>query len=151
VSIYQSIKEHYICSKRDRCVTGVLQVAEVKQPLLQKAAQRLLTSPKFAGLRKLMSKFRADNPWLEDSALFDALRQQPDLAGLDWWKWPEPLRFRKASAIKDAHKQHKQQVDEFVAVQFLFDRQWRALKVGRGGWWAKVARMNSGLVRAALQ
>lgn len=104
-------------------------VAEVKQPLLQKAAQRLLTSPKFAGLRKLMSKFRADNPWLEDSALFDALRQQPDLAGLDWWKWPEPLRFRKASAIKDAHKQHKQQVDEFVAVQFLFDRQWRALKV----------------------
>lgn len=107
-----------------------LQVAELKRPLLQKAAQRLLTSPKFAGLRKLMSKFRADNPWLEDSALFDALRQQPELEGLDWWEWPEPLRFRKASAIKDAHKQHKQQVDEFVAVQFLFDRQWRALKVG---------------------
>jgi hypothetical protein len=105
----------------------------VKNPLLQKAAQRLLTAPKFAGLRKLMTKFRADNPWLEDSALFDALRQQPDLVGLDWWEWPEPLRFRKASAIQEAHKQHKQQVDEFVAVQFLFDRQWRALKVGWGG------------------
>lgn len=109
------------------------QVAAVKNPLLQKAAQRLLTAPKFAGLRKLMTKFRADNPWLEDSALFDALRQQPDLAGLDWWEWPEPLRFRKASAIQEAHKQNKQQVDEFVAVQFLFDRQWRALKVGGAG------------------
>lgn len=102
----------------------------MKHPLLQKAAQRLLTSPKFAGLRKLMAQFRADNAWLEDSALFDALRQRPDLEGLDWWEWPEPLRFRKASALKDAHKQYKQQVDEFVAVQFLFDRQWRALKVG---------------------
>lgn len=110
-----------------------LQVAAVKQPLLQKAAQRLLSSPKFSGLRSLMSKFRADNPWLEDSALFDALRQQPDLVGLDWWEWPEPLRFRKGSAIKDAHKTFKAQVDEFVAVQFLFDRQWRALKVRTEG------------------
>jgi 4-alpha-glucanotransferase len=108
-------------------------VAAVKQPLLQKAAQRLLSSPKFSGLRSLMSKFRADNPWLEDSALFDALRQQPDLVGLDWWEWPEPLRFRKGSAIKDAHKTFKTQVDEFVAVQFLFDRQWRALKVRTEG------------------
>lgn len=107
-----------------------MQVAAVKQPLLQKAAQRLLTSSKFAGLRKLMVKFRSDNPWLEDSAVFDALRQQPDLVGLDWWEWPEPLRFRKAAALKDAHKKFKQEVDEFVAVQFLFDRQWRALKVG---------------------
>lgn len=114
------------------CLVFRLQVAEVKHPLLQKAAQRLLTSPKFACLRKLMAEFRADNAWLEDSALFDALRQQPDLEGLDWWEWPEPLRFRKASALKDAHKQYKQQVDEFVAVQFLFDRQWRALKVGAG-------------------
>jgi 4-alpha-glucanotransferase len=76
-----------------------------------------------------MAQFRAANSWIEDSALFDALRQQEDLAGKDWWEWPDPLRFRKASALKDAHKQFKQQVDEFVAVQFLFDRQWRAVKV----------------------
>jgi 4-alpha-glucanotransferase len=82
-----------------------------------------------AGLRQLMAQFRAANSWIEDSALFDALRQQEDLAGKDWWEWPDPLRFRKASALKEAHKQHKQQVDEFVAVQFLFDRQWRAVKV----------------------
>lgn len=109
----------------------LLQVAAIKQPLLQKAAQKLLTSAKFTGLRALMAKFRADNPWIEDSALFDALRQQPDLQGLDWWEWPEPLRFRKPSALQDAHKKFKAEVDEFVAVQFLFDRQWRALKVSR--------------------
>lgn len=106
------------------------QVAAVKSPLLRKAAQTLLTSAKFAGLRGLLAEFRAENPWIEDSALFDALRQQPDLEGIDWWEWPEPLRFRKASALKDAHKKFKQQVDEFIAIQFLFDRQWRAVKVG---------------------
>lgn len=76
-----------------------------------------------------MAQFRAANSWIEDSALFDALRQTDDLAGKDWWEWPDPLRFRKASALKEAHKQYQQQVDEFVAVQFLFDRQWRAVKV----------------------
>jgi 4-alpha-glucanotransferase len=76
-----------------------------------------------------MAQFRAANSWIEDSALFDALRQQPELAGKDWWEWPDALRFRKASALKEAHKQHAQQIDEFVAVQFLFDRQWRAVKV----------------------
>eukprot|EP00878_Enallax_costatus_P035450 GHUV01039533.1.p1 GENE.GHUV01039533.1~~GHUV01039533.1.p1 ORF type:complete len:339 (-),score=85.95 GHUV01039533.1:134-1150(-) len=105
------------------------QVAAVKNPLLQKAAQTLLTCPQFEGLRGLLAEFRAANPWIEDSALFDALRQQPDLANLEWWNWPEPLRFRKANAIKDAQKQFKQHIDEFVAIQFMFDRQWRAVKV----------------------
>lgn len=105
------------------------QVAAAKNPLLLKAAQTLLTSPKFAGLRGLLDQFRTDNSWIEDSALFDALMQQPDLTGLPWWTWPEPLRFRKPSAIQEAQKQFKQQIDEFVAIQFLFDRQWRAVKV----------------------
>lgn len=109
------------------------QVAAVKNPLLLKAARTLLTSPKFAGLRGLLDQFRAENSWIEDSALFDALMQQPDLQGLAWWLWPEPLRSRKPSAIKDAQKQYKQHIDEFVAIQFLFDRQWRAVKVRQEG------------------
>lgn len=106
-------------------------VAAVKNPLLQKAAQTLLTSPQFDSLRGLLAEFRTANSWIEDSALFDALRQQPDLADLEWWNWPEPLRIRKAGALKDAQKQYKQHIDEFVAIQFMFDRQWRAIKVRR--------------------
>eukprot|EP00882_Tetradesmus_deserticola_P006821 GHRQ01007183.1.p1 GENE.GHRQ01007183.1~~GHRQ01007183.1.p1 ORF type:complete len:567 (+),score=225.75 GHRQ01007183.1:276-1976(+) len=105
------------------------EVAAAKQPLLQKAAATLLTSPKFAGLRQLMAEFRAANSWIEDSALFDALRQREDLAGMPWWEWPDALRCRKDSALQEAHTQFKQHIDEFVAVQFLFDRQWRAVKV----------------------
>jgi 4-alpha-glucanotransferase len=67
-------------------------VAAVKQPLLSKAVQTLMSGAKFAGLRQSLAEFRAVHPRLEDSALFDVLRQQPDLADLYWWEWPEPLR-----------------------------------------------------------
>jgi len=104
-------------------------VAAAKNPLLTKAAKTLLSSPKFTSLRILLDKYRSDNPWIEESALFDALRQQPELAKLDWWEWPEDLRYRKPSALKEAQKKHKAHIDEFVAIQFLFDRQWKAVKV----------------------
>jgi hypothetical protein len=121
-------------------------VAATKAPLLQKAARALLAGPRFAALRERLAAFRTANPWIEDSALFDALRQQPALAGLDWWEWPAELRFREPGALAAAHEAHKDAVDEFVAVQFLFDRQWRALKArgGAGGGAALAARMAGG-------
>ncbi|KAI8473849.1 MAG: glycoside hydrolase superfamily [Monoraphidium minutum] len=103
-------------------------VAAAKLPLLSKAAAALLSQPRFASLRDAMARFRAANPWIEDSALFDALRRTPELEGLEWWAWPEPLRLRQAGALKAAVKEHAAEMDEFVAVQFLFDRQWRAVK-----------------------
>jgi 4-alpha-glucanotransferase len=106
-------------------------VAAAKNPLLTKAAKTLLSSPKFTSLRILLDKYRSDNAWIEDSALFDALRQQPELEELDWWEWPEDLRYRKPSALKEAQKKFKDHIDEFVAIQFLFDRQWKAVKVSR--------------------
>jgi 4-alpha-glucanotransferase len=105
-------------------------VAAAKLPLLSKAARALLSAPRFAGLREAMGRFRAANAWIEESALFDALRQTPELEGIDWWAWPAPLRLREAGALKQARAAHAAAIDEFVAVQFLFDRQWRAVKVG---------------------
>eukprot|EP00775_Hariotina_reticulata_P005043 gene5043-5285_t len=90
-------------------------VAAVKQPLLAKAAQALLSGAKFAGLRQLLAEFRTANAWIEDSAL-----------------------FRKPAAIKDAQKKFKQQIDEFIAIQFLFDRQWRAVKAYANGQGIKI-------------
>jgi 4-alpha-glucanotransferase len=105
-------------------------VAAAKAPLLSKAARALLSGPRFAALRGSLARFRADNPWIEDSALFDALRRRPELEGLEWWAWPEPLKLRDPRALEEARKLHAAEIEEFVAVQFLFDRQWLAVKVG---------------------
>ncbi len=42
-----------------------------------------------------MQEYRHQEPWLEESALFDVLRQLPELDGKDWWQWPEDLRSRQ--------------------------------------------------------
>jgi hypothetical protein len=104
-------------------------VAAAKGPALAKAARALLSDPRFAALRECMGAFRAENPWIEDSALFDALRRSPALDGKEWWAWPAPLKLREPAALAAARAEHAAEIEEFVAVQFLFDRQWKAVKV----------------------
>ena len=46
--------------------------------------------------RRPAPQVRRDNPWVEESALFFALTQVPELLETPWWTWPEPLRLRCA-------------------------------------------------------
>lgn len=103
-------------------------VAAVKFPLLKKAAQRLLHDGRFVEFQEGMAAYRKQNLWVEESALFDNIRQQTELTGLTWWDWPEDLRLRKPEALAAARKQHAEAIEEFVAIQYLFDRQWLAAK-----------------------
>jgi 4-alpha-glucanotransferase len=67
-------------------------VHAAKTPLLEKAAAALLGEPRFAGLRDQMGAFRAENPWLEESALFAAIAEMPGLEGVVSRRPPPPLR-----------------------------------------------------------
>eukprot|EP00245_Coleochaete_scutata_P007585 TRINITY_DN23053_c0_g1_i1.p1 TRINITY_DN23053_c0_g1~~TRINITY_DN23053_c0_g1_i1.p1 ORF type:complete len:615 (+),score=133.21 TRINITY_DN23053_c0_g1_i1:30-1847(+) len=101
-------------------------VAARKDPLILKAAQKLLLDG--GPLKKEMEAFRKDpkiSVWLEDAALFAAIDGSLDFEF--WWQWPEALRDRDGSALKKAKQQHKQYIDEFVAQQFIFQRQWQAI------------------------
>lgn len=104
------------------------EAVQKKYPLLSLAAQRLLGEDRFQYLRDELAKFRSENPWVEDSALFEVLRSTPELNHKVWWEWPEPIRFHEKEAIQNAKNQHKQAIDEFIAIQLLFHRQWIALK-----------------------
>ncbi|KAK9824025.1 hypothetical protein WJX72_007052 [[Myrmecia] bisecta] len=105
------------------------EVAAVKQPLLDKAADRLLNESRFGQLRGEMDGFRGQTPWVEDSALFYCLAQLHEgTKHMAWWTWPEPLRFREDKAIADARAQYKVGIERFIAKQFIFDRQWKAVK-----------------------
>eukprot|EP00195_Chlamydomonas_chlamydogama_P015568 CAMPEP_0202902880 /NCGR_PEP_ID=MMETSP1392-20130828/18588_1 /ASSEMBLY_ACC=CAM_ASM_000868 /TAXON_ID=225041 /ORGANISM="Chlamydomonas chlamydogama, Strain SAG 11-48b" /LENGTH=555 /DNA_ID=CAMNT_0049589739 /DNA_START=130 /DNA_END=1794 /DNA_ORIENTATION=- len=103
-------------------------VAASKTPVLSKAAQNLLKVDRFSKLREEMQAFRKANKWVEESAVFDVARNLPDLADKAWWDWPEPLRFRKSDALKKFKEEHKSAIEEYIALQFLFDRQWKAVR-----------------------
>ena len=71
--------------------------------------------------------------WLEDYALFMALKDAHN--GAPWESWERPLRVRDPQAIEDARVRLRREVSFWKGVQFLFFEQWdrlHALATRRG-------------------
>ncbi len=64
--------------------------------------------------------------WLDDHALYTAIRKQQ--GGKFWTRWPKPLRLRHKPALRAAADQLAADVNFERFVQFEFDRQWRDLR-----------------------
>ena len=64
--------------------------------------------------------------WLNNYALFQGLKQSQH--GAPWWEWPAPFRDRDATALEQARTDLTDLIEQHVFEQFLFFRQWRALK-----------------------
>lgn len=110
------------------------QYKKAAEPLLAKAARKLLSPAASGGtavLQRELAQFREDpavKGWLDEAALFDAIERSADGAGKSWWDWPVELRDRDPAALAAARSALRSDIDQFCAVQFLFDRQWRRLK-----------------------
>jgi len=77
--------------------------------------------------RESFASFREDeSAWLEDYALFRALKAEFDGAG--WTDWPEPIRTRDPDALDRRREAVTEDVDYHAFCQWLFDAQWRDLK-----------------------
>ena len=106
-------------------------VAETNEPLINKAARNLVSRSDDDELKAKFIEWRARPEiaaWLDEASLFDAICNEPELLGKDWWDWPEDLRKRDAAALEAKRSAHADAIDEFCATQFLFDKQWLALK-----------------------
>ena len=89
-------------------------------------------------LRKAFARFREKIPadydafgweesaWLEDYALFMAIKN--DKNGASWDTWEEDLRMRKPEAIEAAKRKLGTEMFFWKMVQYFFFRQWRAVK-----------------------
>ena len=59
-------------------------------PLLTKAADTLLAKPKSDPLAKELAAFEKGNPWVKDSALFNALTSfHEPTKDKAWWTWED--------------------------------------------------------------
>ena len=92
-----------------------------RYPVLKKAARRLLANPP-----REYKLFCKTSTWLEDYALFMALKDKH--GGASWFTWEQDIRLRRKSALAAAKKELADEVDFWKAVQFLFIRQWDAFK-----------------------
>lgn len=94
--------------------------------VLKKAAHRLLANPP-----REYKMFCKTSTWLDDYALFMALKDKH--GGASWFTWEQGIRLRRKSALAAAKKELADEVDFWKAVQFLFIRQWNAFKAYANG------------------
>ena len=74
-----------------------------------------------------MEEFRAKHSaWLEDYALFMALKESH--GGAPWPTWEKPLRQRFPEALAEVRKQYDIDIQRQIYRQFLFYRQWEKLR-----------------------
>ena len=91
-------------------------------PVLRLACRRL---PERDGAG--LDRFRAENrAWLDDYALFMALKGKH--GGAPWSRWPAGERLREPKALAAAREELAGEIAFWQGVQYLFFRQWRALK-----------------------
>lgn len=91
-----------------------------KLSVLRKAFARFPGSVEF-------DAFLAENGnWLPDYALFMALKGET--GGRPWLEWEHDLKFRVPDAMWDARRRLSSEIRFHSFVQFLFDRQWKALR-----------------------
>jgi 4-alpha-glucanotransferase len=95
-----------------------------KLNLLERAFIRF--SEKKTLLRTEFESFCAENAvWLEDYALFMAIKESN--GGGSWDGWPEMLRKRQPEALEQVRKTLSGTIQRFTFYQFIFYRQWNAL------------------------
>ena len=95
-----------------------------------------VNSTKMALLRKAYEAFeedagyvafeRAEKEWLEDYALFMAIKEENDK--VSWTKWDKALRFRESKAMETAKERLQKEVGFWKFIQYIFFTQWDRLK-----------------------
>ncbi|MBQ7529748.1 4-alpha-glucanotransferase [bacterium] len=96
-----------------------------KLPLLDKAAAEFVENTD-SDLHKEFEEFCQENKyWLDDYALFMALKKKFNKA---WNEWPDEYRTRKSRALKSAMEECAQEIHSCKFIQWVFERQWNKLK-----------------------
>jgi 4-alpha-glucanotransferase len=107
-------------------------VAAVKGPALFKAARCLAQSPEHP-LHVARERYVANNAWVGDYALYEALRRHN--RALPFWDWPVGERDRESDTLAAARESLSELVYDLITLQMLVERQWSALRevCGRAG------------------
>ena len=99
---------------------------ESKHELLRRAYDRY-TKTTDTTLRSAFETFaQQQSNWLDDYALFRALKDSH--GGIAWHEWEPALVRRTPAALEHAREELREQIEAHRFYQFLFFRQWFALK-----------------------
>lgn len=102
-------------------ITDYKQVDKFKRGLLERSYKVFSSTQD-----PLFHQFVKRTPWLKDYALFMCLKEIHD--NQPWTKWQDKLARREPSALADAEKKYRSRIGFYLFEQYVFFRQWAALK-----------------------
>jgi 4-alpha-glucanotransferase len=91
-----------------------------------KAARLATAMGRFRERDELAAFEKAEGAWLEDHALFVALKGK--FGGKEWREWPSEIRRREAGAVAAARKELTEAIAREKFGQFVWFRQWARLR-----------------------
>ncbi|HEX9501881.1 MAG TPA: 4-alpha-glucanotransferase [Thermoanaerobaculia bacterium] len=100
-------------------------VAAFKNDLLRKSFQHF-TKHARDDHNYAQKRFQEDNKWLDDWAMYAALKKRHNDAR--WTDWPRPIAIRDSAAMTAAKKELATEIRYQKYIQFLFFRQWAAIR-----------------------
>ncbi|MEJ2399978.1 MAG: 4-alpha-glucanotransferase [Xanthomonadales bacterium] len=110
---------------RDYCDFG--RVIPAKRELLMRAAERLRDRPGGALMTEYEEFLHRQRDWVADYALFRVLKTRH--GERPWPEWDTPYVRREAAALERVRAAHRDAIETTQITQFLFDRQWRELRL----------------------
>ena len=103
-------------------ITDYESVRKNKDMLLRRCFQQ-----SGATLAPRIAEFQKKNPWVDDFALFTAVKAH--FGQVMWTKWPDAdIRFRRSEAVRKYSEQLKDEIRYHIFCQYLFRQQWFELK-----------------------
>ncbi|MBQ7468936.1 MAG: 4-alpha-glucanotransferase [Pseudobutyrivibrio sp.] len=91
---------------------------------------RVLEKAKERGYKSLINEIGAfvdDNPWVENYALFMALKKHFNM--ISWQEWPEEdIRLHDKDAVLKYKMELAEDMEFYIFIQYLFFKQWDKLK-----------------------
>jgi 4-alpha-glucanotransferase len=99
---------------------------QFKLPILRNAAENFLRSASENERRCFRSFLEENKSWLDDFALFMAVKNAHDL--VSWNKWPADVAARKPEAIKYWSGKLAHEIEAIKYWQYVFFQQWHDLR-----------------------
>jgi 4-alpha-glucanotransferase len=130
-----SVDEYSLAMQQIRDVVPVLKTGQqdlqgacqtLQAGLLEQARSGFMARANDEERALLAAFIEQQSHWLNDYALYQSLHQH--FHHQSWVHWPQPLRDREPDAVAEARLQFADQIDEVCFEQFVFFRQWQALK-----------------------
>ncbi|NMM65346.1 4-alpha-glucanotransferase [Clostridium sp. P21] len=97
-----------------------------KMPILRIAFKNCKEKHKEKHKEKIRSFRDKNRKWLEDYALYMAIKSKVDLNS--WQHWEENIKFRKEDTLNYYKEVLKEEIDYWVFLQYVFFSQWAELK-----------------------